>query len=74
MKDSYGQQCKNHRRRPSALEVVTYAIVLLEDNSLINSGHSTTFTHDGINQLAATRSSASALALWASATCATPSF
>jgi L-asparaginase len=38
---------------PSALEVATYAMVLLEDNPLFNSGHGAVFTRDGINELEA---------------------
>ena len=38
---------------PSALETATYAVTLLEDNPLFNSGHVSVFTRDGINELEA---------------------
>jgi L-asparaginase len=38
---------------PSALEIATYAVVLLENNALFNSGHGAVFTRDGINELEA---------------------
>lgn len=38
---------------PSALETVTYAVTLLEDNPLFNSGHGAVFTRDGTNELEA---------------------
>ncbi|EAA30932.1 N-terminal nucleophile aminohydrolase [Neurospora crassa] len=38
---------------PSALEAATYAVTLLEDNPLFNSGHGAVFTRDGINELEA---------------------
>lgn len=38
---------------PSALQVATHAVVLLENNPLFNSGHGAVFTRDGINQLEA---------------------
>ncbi|KAI1847495.1 hypothetical protein JX266_006347 [Neoarthrinium moseri] len=38
---------------PSALEIATYAVVLLENNPLFNSGHGAVFTRDGINELEA---------------------
>ncbi|KAK0707844.1 nucleophile aminohydrolase [Lasiosphaeris hirsuta] len=38
---------------PSALETATYAVSLLEDNPLFNSGHGAVFTRDGINELEA---------------------
>jgi L-asparaginase len=37
----------------SALDAVTFAITLLEDNPLFNSGHGAVFTRDGINELEA---------------------
>ncbi|KAK3349248.1 putative 20S proteasome subunit alpha type 2 [Lasiosphaeria hispida] len=40
-------------RLPSALETATYAVSLLEDNPLFNSGHGAVFTRDGINELEA---------------------
>ncbi|KAK6073746.1 L-asparaginase precursor [Seiridium cupressi] len=36
-----------------ALAVATYAVVLLENNPLFNSGHGAVFTRDGINELEA---------------------
>ncbi|KAF7551025.1 hypothetical protein G7Z17_g5304 [Cylindrodendrum hubeiense] len=38
---------------PSALDVATFAVTLLEDNPLFNSGHGAVFTRDGINELEA---------------------
>ncbi|KAK5653822.1 hypothetical protein OQA88_7981 [Cercophora sp. LCS_1] len=38
---------------PTALETATYAVSLLEDNPLFNSGHGAVFTRDGINELEA---------------------
>lgn len=38
---------------PSALETATYAVTLLEDNPLFNSGHGAVFTRDGTNELEA---------------------
>lgn len=38
---------------PSALEIATHAVSLLEDNPLFNSGHGAVFTRDGINELEA---------------------
>lgn len=38
---------------PSALDIATYAVVLLENNPLFNSGHGAVFTRDGINELEA---------------------
>lgn len=39
------------RKYPSALDVATYAVTLLENNPLFNSGHGAVFTRDGINEL-----------------------
>lgn len=36
-----------------ALDTVTYAVVLLENNPLFNSGHGAVFTRDGLNELEA---------------------
>lgn len=36
---------------PSALDVATYAVTLLENNPLFNSGHGAVFTRDGINEM-----------------------
>ncbi|KAI5866078.1 N-terminal nucleophile aminohydrolase [Durotheca rogersii] len=36
---------------PSALEVATYAVTLLEDDPLYNSGRGAVFTRDGVNEL-----------------------
>ncbi|OTA95561.1 hypothetical protein M434DRAFT_69035 [Hypoxylon sp. CO27-5] len=36
---------------PSALDVATYAVTLLENNPLFNSAHGAVFTRDGINEL-----------------------
>lgn len=41
------------KRHPSALDIATHAVVLLEDNPLFNSGHGAVFTRDGINELEA---------------------
>ncbi|KAH6981335.1 nucleophile aminohydrolase [Ilyonectria sp. MPI-CAGE-AT-0026] len=41
------------RRLPSALDVATFAVALLEDNPLFNSGHGAVFTRDGVNELEA---------------------
>lgn len=38
---------------PSALDIATYAVTLLENNPLFNSGHGAVFTRDGINELEA---------------------
>ena len=38
---------------PSALNIATYAVELLENNPLFNSGHGAVFTRDGINELEA---------------------
>ncbi|KAK3315975.1 putative 20S proteasome subunit alpha type 2 [Apodospora peruviana] len=40
-------------RLPTALEAATFAVTLLEDNPLFNSGHGAVFTRDGINELEA---------------------
>jgi L-asparaginase len=37
----------------SALDTVTYAVTLLENNPLFNSGHGAVFTRDGVNELEA---------------------
>ncbi|KAL7806708.1 N-terminal nucleophile aminohydrolase [Trichoderma aethiopicum] len=47
---SYNEKIKNH---PSALDIATHAVVLLEDNPLFNSGHGAVFTRDGVNELEA---------------------
>lgn len=44
---------KPNHKLPSALEVATYAVQLLEDNPLFNSGHGAVFTRDGLNELEA---------------------
>jgi L-asparaginase len=41
------------RSSASALDAVTFAVALLEDNPLFNSGHGAVFTRDGINELEA---------------------
>ncbi|KAI1769279.1 N-terminal nucleophile aminohydrolase [Hypoxylon sp. FL1150] len=38
-------------KHPSALDVATYAVTLLENNPLFNSGHGAVFTRDGINEM-----------------------
>ncbi|KAI1472711.1 N-terminal nucleophile aminohydrolase [Daldinia caldariorum] len=38
---------------PSALDIATYAVTLLENHLLFNSGHGAVFTRDGINELEA---------------------
>ena len=38
---------------PSALEAATFAVTLLENDPLFNSGHGAVFTRDGINELEA---------------------
>lgn len=40
-------------RLPSALQTATFAVKLLEDEPLFNSGHGAVFTRDGINELEA---------------------
>jgi L-asparaginase len=40
-------------RLPSALQMATFAVKLLEDEPLFNSGHGAVFTRDGINELEA---------------------
>ncbi|KAI0133715.1 putative 20S proteasome subunit alpha type 2 [Xylariales sp. AK1849] len=40
-------------RLPTALEIATHAVVLLENNPLFNSGHGAVFTRDGLNELEA---------------------
>lgn len=47
---SYNEKIKKH---PSALDIATHAVVLLEDNPLFNSGHGAVFTRDGVNELEA---------------------
>ncbi|KAK8045656.1 WD repeat domain-containing protein [Apiospora rasikravindrae] len=42
-----------HMRAPIALEIAVYAVTLLEDNPLFNSGHGAVFARDGINELEA---------------------
>ncbi|RGP75053.1 l-asparaginase [Fusarium sporotrichioides] len=44
---------KSPRKFPSALETATYAVRLLEDSPLFNSGHGAVFTRDGFNELEA---------------------
>ena len=44
---------QRQHRKPSALDVAVYAVSLLEDNALFNSGHGAVFTRDGINELEA---------------------
>ncbi|PTB65607.1 N-terminal nucleophile aminohydrolase [Trichoderma citrinoviride] len=44
---------KKQTAHPSALEIATHAVVLLEDNPLFNSGHGAVFTRDGVNELEA---------------------
>lgn len=39
--------------KPTALETATFAVVLLEDCPLFNSGHGAVFTRDGVNELEA---------------------
>lgn len=48
-KGSYSSGIKH----PTALEIATHAVVLLENNPLFNSGHGAVFTRDGINELEA---------------------
>ncbi|KAI2464725.1 N-terminal nucleophile aminohydrolase [Annulohypoxylon bovei var. microspora] len=36
---------------PLALDIATYAVTLLENNPLFNSGHGAVFTRDGINEM-----------------------
>ncbi|KAK3693033.1 nucleophile aminohydrolase [Podospora appendiculata] len=38
---------------PSALETATFAVILLENSPLYNSGHGAVFTRDGLNELEA---------------------
>lgn len=51
IKNDYGSV--NTRILPSALQVASYAVTLLEDNPLFNAGHGAVFTRDGINELEA---------------------
>ncbi|KAB5518874.1 putative 20S proteasome subunit alpha type 2 [Coniochaeta sp. 2T2.1] len=44
---------KSTGRPPSALEVATFAVRLLEDDPLFNAGRGAVFTRDGINELEA---------------------
>src|SRR6478752_8713965 len=44
---------KSPNRLPSALETATYAVRLLEDSPLFNSGHGAVFTRDGAIELEA---------------------
>ncbi|ORY61773.1 nucleophile aminohydrolase [Pseudomassariella vexata] len=44
---------KSASKLPSALDTATYAVTLLENNPLFNSGHGAVFTRDGINELEA---------------------
>lgn len=44
---------KHAGRLPTALQAATYAVTLLEDDPLFNSGHGAVFTRDGINELEA---------------------
>ncbi|KAF5024090.1 hypothetical protein F66182_3834 [Fusarium sp. NRRL 66182] len=44
---------KSTKKLPSALDTATFAVRLLEDNPLFNSGHGSVFTRDGINELEA---------------------
>lgn len=44
---------KPAERLPSALEVATFAVTLLEDNPLFNAGRGAVFTRDGTNELEA---------------------
>ena len=46
-------RCGRGKKYPSALDIATHAIVLLENNHLFNSGHGAVFTRDGINELEA---------------------
>ncbi|KAI0827820.1 N-terminal nucleophile aminohydrolase [Hypoxylon sp. FL0890] len=46
-----GSSYASARKYPSALDVATYAVTLLENNPLFNSGHGAVFTRDGINEL-----------------------
>ncbi|KAI1089807.1 N-terminal nucleophile aminohydrolase [Rostrohypoxylon terebratum] len=42
---------QSNPRYPSALDVATFAVTLLENNPLFNSGHGAVFTRDGINEM-----------------------
>lgn len=44
---------KGGQRDPTALEIATHAVTLLENNPLFNSGHGAVFTRDGVNELEA---------------------
>lgn len=46
-------QPSGHVKRPSALVIAVYAVTLLEDHPLFNSGHGSVFTRDGTNELEA---------------------
>ncbi|KAK3401746.1 putative 20S proteasome subunit alpha type 2 [Sordaria brevicollis] len=47
------QSQSESQKLPSSLQAATYAVTLLEDNPLFNSGHGAVFTRDGINELEA---------------------
>ncbi|KAH8882159.1 N-terminal nucleophile aminohydrolase [Thozetella sp. PMI_491] len=49
----YDAQGSSNALLPSALETATFAVELLENNALFNSGHGAVFTRDGINELEA---------------------
>lgn len=44
---------KSSKKLPSALDTATYAVRLLENNPLFNSGHGAVFTRDGVIELEA---------------------
>ncbi|KAI0376445.1 N-terminal nucleophile aminohydrolase [Hypomontagnella monticulosa] len=47
-KDGYSYSAPKY---PSALDIATFAVVLLENNPLFNSAHGAVFTRDGINEM-----------------------
>ncbi|KAK3380956.1 putative 20S proteasome subunit alpha type 2 [Podospora didyma] len=51
--DTYMHTPRQSSSIPTALETATFAVVLLEDNPLFNSGRGAVFTRDGINELEA---------------------
>ncbi|KAK0710001.1 asparaginase [Lasiosphaeria miniovina] len=53
MRTPHHAKATSNQTFPTALETATFAVTLLEDNALFNSGHGAVFTRDGINELEA---------------------
>ncbi|KAI1798812.1 N-terminal nucleophile aminohydrolase [Daldinia bambusicola] len=51
--NGYPPRLSSEPKFPSALDIATYAVTLLENHPLFNSGHGAVFTRDGINELEA---------------------